>query len=318
MSLLKTTLNDFLQVLSLDKHYSAHTISNYKRDIQRFQNFCTESQAPIDELTIRSCRNYLYNLEQDALSPKTIARHIASLRSFWNYLVYIKKTELNPWTLLSLPKVHQKLPDILTENDMHQFLDNIPTDTAAHYRDRCICECLYGSGLRVSELVSLDISDLNLNNLDMKIIGKGNKERLAIFGHTTQTFLTTYINTIRPIWCDTHTSALFVNQRGSRLSVRSVQRIIKEHAKKQNLSTPITPHTFRHSFATALFNGGADLRSIQELLGHSSLSTTQIYTHLSTKKLQDIYLSTHPRAKITNSTDSLLQYVDNEKPSKRE
>ncbi len=316
MSLLSTSLTDFLHVLALDKHYSTHTITNYHRDILRFENFCKDSNSPIDDLNIRSCRHYLYNLEQDSLSPKTIARHIASLRSFWSYLIFIKKTNLNPWTLISLPKIHHTLPEILTENDMHAFLDKIPINTASNYRDRTICECLYGSGLRVSELVSLNISELDLENEDMRIMGKGNKERIAIFGPTTKGFLHTYIHTIRPIWTKTDTEPLFINQRGTRLSVRSVQRIIKEQARTQNLSTPITPHTFRHSFATALFNGGADLRAIQELLGHSSLSSTQIYTHLSTKKLQDIYLSTHPRAKNTNSSQSLLQYGDNEKPIK--
>jgi integrase/recombinase XerD len=311
VSLLKSYLDDFLTVLSLDKHYSTHTITNYRRDIHRFQKFCKDSDTPIQDITIRSCRNYLYHLEQDSLSPKSMARHIASLRSFWNYLIYIKKTELNPWTLISIPKISRTLPHILTENDMHAFLDNLPTTTATEYRDKTICECLYGSGLRVSELIGLNLSDLVLENGEMRITGKGNKERLAIFGHTTKEFLRTYINTIRPLWCDNDSDELFVNQRGTRLSVRSVQRMIKAHALKQNISSAITPHTFRHSFATALFNGGADLRSIQELLGHSSLSTTQIYTHLSIKKLQDIYLSTHPRAKNTNSTNSLLQ-SDNE------
>ena len=312
MSLLSTHLESFLNTLSLDKQYSPHTISNYKRDILRFQNFCDTAENPIEDLNVRSCRNYLYNLEQDSLAPKTIARHVASLRSFWNYLMYIKATTLSPWELLTLPKVHRKLPNILTENDMHTFLDNIPTDTASNYRDRTLCECLYSAGLRVSELVSLNISDLALDNGEMRIIGKGNKERIAIFGSTAKEFLRTYINNIRPIWCDNDANELFVNQRGSRLSQRSIQRIIKSHAEKQSLTIPITPHTFRHSFATALFNGGADLRSIQELLGHSSLSTTQIYTHLSTRKLQDVYLSTHPRAKNTNSTESLLQYPDND------
>jgi site-specific recombinase XerD len=180
---------------------------------------------------------------------------------------------------------------------MAQFLDSLPTEKPADYRDKTICELLYSAGIRVSELIALDLHDISVPNQEMKVTGKGKKERIAIFGSTAATFLNTYLHSIRPLWDKGESSALFLNQKGQRLTQRSIQRMIQTQCKKTGFTKRLTPHTFRHSFATDLFNGGADLRTIQELLGHASLSTTQVYTHLSTKQLQKTYLSAHPRAR---------------------
>ena len=287
----------YIKHLELHKRYSTHTLSNYSRDLKKFLSFCENSDNILSELTHRSCRQFLYTLENQKLSHRSIARTIACLRSFWNFLILHNQASLNPWELLSLPKIEKKLPDILNKTEMSTFLDNMPVITPANFRDKTICECLYSAGLRVTELIQLDLSDIALNEYEIKVKGKGNKERIAIFGSSARELLNTYIQTIRPIWIKENNEAVFLNQKGHRLTQRSIQRLIKDHCQKQGFTKHLTPHTFRHSFATDLFNGGADLRTIQELLGHASLSTTQVYTHLSTERLQETYLQAHPRAK---------------------
>lgn len=179
---------------------------------------------------------------------------------------------------------------------MIQFLDQLPTQTPLDNRNKVICETLYSTGIRVSELVQLNLNDLELAYDECRIHGKGNKERICIIGNPANKLLDNYIQTIRPLWHHQETDAVFINQRGYRLTPRSIQRIIKQLSQSLNAPYPITPHTIRHCFATDLYNGGADLRTIQDLLGHETISTTQIYTHLSTKKLQQTYKKTHPRA----------------------
>lgn len=286
----------FFHHLQHHKRYSNHTLSNYKRDLEKFLIFCNDEKNSLHDLTQRSCRQFLYHLEHEGLSNRSIARVIACLRSFWAFLIQENIASINPWELTVLPKVEKKLPHILSTEEMCQFLDALPSDTPANYRDKTICECLYSAGVRVSELIQLDLPDISIPDQEMKVTGKGNKERIAIFGSTAATYLNTYLHSIRPIWDKGDCNALFLNQKGQRLTQRSIQRMIQEKCKKIGFTKRLTPHTFRHSFATDLFNGGADLRTIQELLGHASLSTTQVYTHLSTKQLQKTYLSAHPRA----------------------
>ena len=295
--ILQHHVTEFLFYLKNQRNVSEHTLSNYARDLRYFLEFVGPETDPLANLTLKSCKHYLYNLEQKKYNPKSIARMIAALRSFWNYLEEENLTEFNPWTTLSLPKTDKNLPFILPKERMASFLDNMPLNTPLEFRNRTLCECLYGSGIRVSELVQLDIDHVNLLDCEFRVMGKGKKERIALFGKPAQNCLTDYIKAIRPDLAKPQEKALFVNHLGSRITTRSIQRILKENALKQNISTPLTPHILRHSFATDLFNGGADLRTIQELLGHSSLATTQIYTHLSIDKLTAIYLNSHPRAK---------------------
>ena len=297
MTTINAYIDQFLHHLQRHKRYSEHTLSNYKRDLEKFFTFCNNEANSLHDLTQRSCRQFLYHREHEGLSNRSIARVIACLRSFWSYLIQENIVSLNPWELTVLPKVEKKLPHILSADEMAQFLDSLPHEKPSEYRDKTICECLYSAGIRVSELIQLDISDISVSDQEMKVTGKGKKERIAIFGSTAANFLNTYLFSIRPIWDKGESNALFLNQKGHRLTQRSIQRMIQEQCKKIGFTKRLTPHTFRHSFATDLFNGGADLRTIQELLGHASLSTTQVYTHLSTKQIQKTYLSAHPRAK---------------------
>jgi integrase/recombinase XerC len=288
-------LNKFLDFLLKEKRYSEHTVSNYKRDISDFYSFSrNNTEALFSDVDIRVCKQYLYTLENKKYSPKTITRRIAALRSFWKYLLVKKSTDQNPWEFLSVPKIPKRLPDVLFSNEMQGFLDSMVISSAAGIRNRAICEMIYSSGLRVSELISLNLDDINMRANEALVFGKGGKERIVLFGDTAKYYINKYISDARNSWIKEPMKAVFLNQKGQRLSIRSVQRMIKDEAEKQGLERHVTPHTLRHSFATSLFNGGADLKTVQELLGHSSLSTTQIYTHLSNKKLIETYKKAHP------------------------
>lgn len=282
-------LDCFLAFLTRQKNYSSHTISNYKRDILAFLNFTSPNNTdPLSALTPRGCRHYLIALEKKTLKPRSIARAIAALRSFWTFLIATHIVDTNPWEFLTLPRLGQPFPQVLFNEDIEKKLNAIP-NTPQGIRNRAICEFLYSTGLRVSELVSLNIDHIDWEEREVWIMGKGKKERITLFGHSAKDALLRYLDQVRPIWDLTKQPALFINTRGQRLTPRSMQRIVKEMGF-------LTPHTLRHSFASSLLNGGADLKTIQELLGHSSLSTTQIYTHITTEKLQKSYTKAHPRA----------------------
>ena len=290
-------LDDFLAFLTFEKHFSPHTLSNYQRDLEQFLGFVPDDVTDgLDALTARTCRQFLFFLDQKHYSAKTVARKLSAFRSFWRYLLAKHHVTSNPWEFLSSPKLPVLLPAILVQEDMARFLESILPHTEVGLRDRTICEVLYATGLRVSELVSLDVSDLDFDTREMRVIGKGNRERVVIFGEVSAQFLRDYMGSARFEWASSSESALFVNQKGHRFTVRTVQRIIRQYAKLLGLSHAITPHTLRHSFATDLYNGGADLRVIQELLGHRSLLTTQLYTHLSDEGLKQAFHNAHPRA----------------------
>lgn len=289
----------FLQYLETNKQYSNHTITNYRRDLRRFYEFCDHHKAPFPEISLGKCRKFLYSFKETQLNPKTIARIISSLRSFWNYLIHTNIAQANPWNDIETPKISRTLPKIISQEKMSLFLDALPSSTPVEIRNKALCECLYGSGIRVSELVQLDLSHVSLTRDELMVHGKGNKERIAIFGGPTRMIFKKYLTIARPLWAMPDSNAFFLNQKGHRLTQRSVQRIISKACTVFGIHPPLTPHSFRHSFATDLLNGGANLRTIQQLLGHESLSTTQIYTHVSMKSLQKTYLSTHPRAQTS-------------------
>jgi tyrosine recombinase XerC len=293
---LKKLSEAYLLYLTVEKNVSKHTTSNYQRDINQFIAFIpNESTDLIQDLTARTCRQFLYQLDHHNYSAKTIARKLAALRSFWKYLVLKEYTTENPWEFLTTPKIPERLPNIIVKDEMVNFLDAFDITTPSGVRDRTLCELLYSSGLRISELTTLNHQDIDLENQELRIIGKGNKERITFFGDVTKEWLIQYLTKIRPIWAPQSETACFINQKGSRLTPRSIQRMIKSHAESLGHRN-ITPHTLRHAFATDLYSGGADLRMIQELLGHQSLSTTQIYTHLSDEDLKNAFQKSHPRA----------------------
>jgi len=294
---------NFIKEPKHSAHYSEKTLSSYKLDLLKFLTFTNNTKEDPTTLTKRTCRQYLYFLEQEQLSRSSIHRHISSLRRFWSYLIEKKVVQTNPWQQLTLPKLTKSLPDFLSTDEMISFLDNIDTSTAAGQRDRMICEFLYATGVRVSELANMNLNDLNLSENEARILGKRNKERIVIFADITTMYIRHYLTHCRSKWKTTQTDdAFLINQKGQRLSIRSIQRIIKHCASIQGLEKKITPHTLRHSFATDLFNGGADLSSVQELLGHSNVATTEIYTHVSEKTLFSSFHKAHPHGNKNQDT----------------
>lgn len=282
-------LEAFLAFLTRQKHYSPHTISNYQRDIAGFLAFMAKAEeTDFQALSARVCKQYIHSLDAKKLQPRSVGRAVAALRSFWVFLMATEVVDHTPWEFLNLPRLSQLLPKVLFHEDIETKLDAIPT-TLQGLRTKAICEFLYGTGLRVSELVSLNMDAMDLASQEIKVLGKGQKERIVLFGVPAQQALDHYLTKVRPHWALKQSTALFINTRGERLTVRSVQRLVKSAGF-------LSPHTLRHSFASAMLNGGADLKSIQELLGHSNLSTTQIYTHITTEKLEKAYQKAHPRS----------------------
>ena len=289
-------VNTYLNFLKLEKNYAFNTIKSYKKDLSIFQDFLKQQSLSINKIDYHLCRQYLYFLEKLNYSRKTISRNIASLRSFWKYLAHNNIISNNPWLFLSTPKIPKKLPIVLYEQEIEKIFSCFDLSHNIDRRNRALIELLYSSGFRVSEITQLNLNDLNFFEREILVKGKGNKERIVVFGKIAEKYLKLYLQNTRHIWAKKNNSALFINQQGSRITPRTVQRIIKKIKNQAHISNPITPHTFRHSFATELLNGGANLKIVQELLGHSSLSTTQIYTHLTQKNLIKTYKIHHPRA----------------------
>lgn len=292
-------LQEFLDWMQNEKASSVHTITAYKKDLEQFGQFLEREQIPMEQLEYRDLRYYMADLQKDQeLKKSTLSRKTAALKSFCKFLNREGWLEHNPADLLSAPKKEKHLPSVINEIDMTQFLDDfLSGEEPAQLRDKAIFELLYSSGLRVSELVELDIQAVNKQRGMLRIFGKGSKERIVPVGEQAQVALDRYLESGRPILAkQQEESGLFLNQQGTRLTSRGVEYILEQYIKKGALKYKVTPHAFRHSFATHLLDNGADLRVIQELLGHESLSTTQIYTEVSRSHLQQIYLKAHPRA----------------------
>ena len=254
----------------------------------------------IEEVNYNLIKEYLLYIQQFNYSKTTTARKIASLRTFYRYLYRERIIESNPAVGVHSPKKGKVLPEFLTENEIEQILNNIKIDTPAGYRNRTILELLYATGMRVSELSNLNFENLNLDENEIKVFGKGSKERIVLVSSRAKKFLETYINTVRYLIFKSENpkplDPVFINKTGYRLQTQSVRLAIKDVMEKIELPKHVTPHVFRHSFATKLLENGADLRVVQELLGHSSISNTQIYTHVSTERLRQSYNIAHPRA----------------------
>ncbi|NLO96618.1 MAG: tyrosine recombinase XerC [Peptococcaceae bacterium] len=282
----------------LAKNLSELTVTAYQTDLLQFISFAAhELGVEIENLDVKMIdkyivRNYLSWMTDNNLSRKSIARKLASLRSFFRFLCQEGIINQSPVQKLVSPKTGRTLPRFLFKEHLDKLLQAIDTSTKIGIRDQVIVELLYGSGLRVSELVNIDIEDLDLENGLVRIYGKGRKERIVPLTDYACQAVKKYLE-IR----DDSEQALLLNYKNTRLSVRSVRRILDKLEKKANLHQHIYPHMLRHTFATHLLDGGADLRTVQELLGHKKLSSTQIYTHLTRAKLRDVYMNSHPRAK---------------------
>lgn len=293
---------EFQGYLEIEKNSSNHTISNYLKDIEDFISFLKSKDVNnFKDVTYIDVRGYLALLNIKKYSRKTISRKLSSLRSFYRFLVRENYLENNPFQMVSTPKLEKKLPSFLYTDEIKELLSAPNLNKPLGIRDRAIMEVLYASGVRVSELVSLNIDSVDLIGGNALVFGKGSKERYVPLGKYSVEALTSYLE-IRGIFnlqnekAGKTEKALFLNKYGGRLTDRSVRRIIDKYVDYIANNKKVSPHTLRHTFATHLLNAGADLRSVQELLGHVNISTTQIYTHITKERLQDIYRSTHPRA----------------------
>lgn len=294
----KRYLQEFKLYIEVERNFSKHTVTAYSSDILSFLIWLNERN--LVDVTYSVIREYLLYIQQFNYSKTTTARKIASLRTFYRFLYRERVIDTNPAIGVHSPKRGKTLPEFLTESEIEQVLNNIKMESPAGYRNRTILELLYATGMRISELSSLNFENLNLDENEIKVFGKGSKERIVLVSERAKKFLESYIKKVRCMIFDTNDSSpkspVFINKTGYRLQPQSVRIAIREVVEKIELPKHVTPHVFRHSFATKLLENGADLRVVQELLGHSSISNTQIYTHVSTERLKQSYNLAHPRA----------------------
>ena len=297
----KQDLENFKSYLLIEKNFSKHTAKAYYSDILSYLIWLDDTEC--ENVNFTKMREYLHFIQKFDYKKTTVARKIASIRTFYKYLFRERKVENNPAENLISPKRPKSLPKFLSMNEVEQILSNINIDTPAGYRNRAILELLWASGMRVSELSGLNFGNLNLENNEITVFGKGSKERIILITDRAKSYLQGYIDyarsmiakgyTLEPI---TDTTPVFINKTGYRLQTRMIRNVINEIVEKIELPKKVTPHMFRHSFATHLIENGADLRVVQELLGHASISNTQIYTHISMQHMKEVYNETHPRA----------------------
>ena len=292
-------IENYANYLRFEKNASENTIEAYVSDLQKLQNFAEQNLASVTPITIsyEHLQEFLYQVSKINYSERTQARWISSIKGFFSFLLEDELREDNPSALLETPKLGLYLPDTLSLEEIEKLISATDENTDLAKRNRCMIEVLYGCGLRVSELTELQISNINFKENYLKIQGKGDKVRFVPLADYTADFIKNYINNIRSKQKinPKHSDILFLNSRGAQISRQMVFLIIKEIVRKASIQKNISPHTFRHSFATHLLQNGADLRFIQEMLGHSSITTTEIYTHLNTEELHETILKYHPR-----------------------
>lgn len=295
---MESYVSQFINYLAVERGLAQNTLESYGRDLRQFQSYLQNSQMDILKDSSRNTiLTYLNNLQNKGRAVSTISRNLAAIKSFYQYLVRERYLEKDPAANLESPKLEKKLPKILTIAEVEELLKQPNAFLPAGLRDKAMLELLYATGIRVSELISLNISDVNLDMGYIKCFGKGAKERIVPLGSIAAKCVQEYINKGRSKLVRTYDeSALFVNHHGNRLTRQGFWKIIKKYAQEANIVREITPHTLRHSFATHLLENGADLRSVQEMLGHADISTTQIYTHVTKNRLKEVYDKAHPRA----------------------
>jgi integrase/recombinase XerC len=291
-------LERFLTHLQTSRNASPYTLKNYGNDIGQFLGYCrAQGVGSLEQVDRSLLRRYLEELDKVGYVKASIARRVAELRSFGDFLVQQELLERNIFRMVSAPRIPKRLPQYLTVAEVEALLAVPDTSTPPGLRDRAIIEVLYAAGLRVSELVSLDIADVDLAQSQTRVVGKGGKERIALLGRSAVRAVRAYLEQGRPALVGRQsTNALWLNHRGGRLTVRGVSLILSKAGVQAGVRTRVHPHVLRHSFATHLLDGGADLRVVQELLGHANLATTQIYTHISQSRAREVYMRAHPRA----------------------
>lgn len=287
----------FIDYLKAERNASRYTVRNYEADLLGFFSFLREENIQsLEEVDKNTLRDYLWQLMERGFARTSISRKLSAVRSFYRYLQREELVSVSPAATISSPKLDRKLPEFLSQEESTRLVEAPDLSTPAGLRDRAFLELLYAAGLRVSELVSLNTTQINLETREIRVWGKGAKERIVLMGDPATRALAVYLADGRPRLAGVLTEALFLNQDGGRLTVRSVQSFVKAYARLAGIEKDVHPHMVRHTFATHLLNGGADLRVVQELLGHASLSSTQIYTHVSKSQARKVYLSAHPMA----------------------
>lgn len=297
------TLEKFLDYLKIEKNRSENTIRSYQTDIELLFEFLTSrGLSSFHEIQTEFIKEWIVSLKKNNISNTTISRRISSIKVFFNFLVKNNLIEINPTLKIIAPKLNKVLPNILGQKQAEQLLTQAAIyeveeeSQEVRIRDYAILEVLYSTGIRVSELVGLDVEDINFSNLTLKVLGKGKKERFVPFGIPAREAIDKYLKDSRNSFNDKNSQALFLGLRGKRLNVRQVRRILNKAMDQIENSKEVSPHDLRHSAATHMLEAGADLRIVQELLGHSSLATTQKYTHVTIERLREVFANAHPRA----------------------
>lgn len=292
-------INDFIHFLIVERGLSNNTVVSYERDLKSYQKHLSEIQqvTSFNDVTRLHIIQFLKHLKEAGKSSKTIARHTASIRSFHQFLLREKQADQDPSVLIESPQLERSLPKILSLQEVEKLLDTPKLTNPFGYRDKAMLELLYATGIRVSEMINLNLTDAHLTMGFIRCYGKGNKERIVPIGRAATEALIAYIEKGRSkLINDQSTEALFINHHGKRISRQGFWKNLKKIALEADIKNELTPHTLRHSFATHLLENGADLRAVQEMLGHADISTTQIYTHVSKARLKDVYNQFHPRA----------------------
>jgi integrase/recombinase XerC len=294
----------YINYLQAERNASPYTVRNYTTGLVNFRDFLKNEQVgSLDEVNKNIMRDYMYHLMEHGFAKTSIACKLSAIRSFYRYLVREGIIAANPVANTSSPKIDRRLPSFLTQEEIVRIIEAPDLSTPPGQRDRAFLELLYASGLRVSELAKLTLEQVNFDTREVRVLGKGAKERITLMGEPAAKALVTYIEQGRPklLKKRKNNNAVFLNRSGGRLTARSVENILQRYAEKVGISRRVHPHMVRHTFATHLLDGGADLRVVQELLGHASLSSTQIYTHVSKSQAKKVYLAAHPLAKEGNN-----------------
>jgi integrase/recombinase XerC len=315
MSTLQETIQSFLDYLLKEKGYSRHTVDAYRRDMEQFSSFVSQQygDATFDDIMKKGVmRSFTFSLGELALKPRSVARKIATLKSFSKFCMRRKRISVNPAKLLANPKLDKPLPAFLTEKQAQGLEDISQTASAGRnpvdeQRDRAIVELLYGTGMRLSELQSCDVGTIDYRRASVRVLGKGRKERVVPVTEQAVTAINSYLDLRKT--SKAHDAPLFANDKGGRLSRRQIERIVGRELSKVSQQKKRSPHVLRHSFATHLLDHGADIRAVKELLGHASLSTTQVYTHMSKEHLLKVYRLAHPRAALVENDKGPADFI---------
>jgi len=291
-------IEKYIEYIRTERNYSDLTEKNYLIDLEQFEEYLITHRLNYKNLTYKDIGKYIsYLKEKHHLKSTSINRHLSTLRSFYTYMLNREVVNSNPFKLVNGPKNEQKLPNYMKYSEFEEML-NACDDTSLGIRNRCLLELLLATGARIGELINIKVSDIDFVNREIKVLGKGNKERICYFNEQSHKALDNYLENSRLILLKNKKSdRLFINNVGGNLTDRGVREILDNIIHKCTLKNKVTPHTFRHTFATMLLNEGCDLKSVQELLGHVNLSTTSIYTHITNERIKNIYLHTHPRSK---------------------